>query len=377
MTECLSRLLAPLTAEAFLQHYQARAHFHVGRSSPGYYADLLSVADLDSILQSRRLPVGFVNVVKDGVRCPIEEWSRFVDTARGMHQIAIPESLLRLYADGSTLILNHADALVPSLTGTCRKLTREFGFPTQTNIYITPRNSAGFSKHSDDHDVLILQIAGGKVWRVYAPDALEIELHAGDLLYIPRGMFHDARSCEEDSIHITLGLKPVYAFELIRDLATLAAKQENFQKPMPPRFAGMDVVRSYETEFLSGLRALAVGADFATLTDLRNRDYAAREAEAWSGRFEDLRLLTLMTPDTVVGRRAEVRAEITDDGKLMHVSFGDRKVIIPFFMRDQLQRILGDQEFAVGEIEGMITSADKVTLVREFVKSGFLRIISI
>lgn len=377
MTECLSHLLAPLTAEAFLRHYQAREHFHVGRSSPGYYADLLSVADLDSILQSRRLPVGFVNVAKDGVRCPIEEWSRFVDSARGMHQIAVPESLLRLYADGATMILNHADALMPSLNETCRKLTRELGFPTQTNIYITPRNAAGFSKHSDDHDVLILQIAGGKSWRVYAPDALEIELRSGDLLYIPRGMFHDARACGEDSIHITLGLKPVYAFELIQDLATLAAEQEDFQKPMPPRFAGVDAVRSFETEFLSGLRALAAETDFTTLADLRKRDYAAREAEAWSGRFEDLRLLTGMTPDTVVCRRAEVPGEVTDDGKFLHVSFGDRKVTIPFFMREQLPLILGDQKFAVGEIEGMITSTGKVTLVREFVKAGFLRIVSI
>src|SRR3569833_3143837 len=351
MTECLSRLLAPLTAESFLDHYQARKHFYVGRSSPGYYAELLSVADLDSILQSRQLPAGFVNVVKDGVRCPIEEWSRFVDSPRGMHQIALSESLLRFYGDGATLILNQADALVPSLTEACRKLTRELGFPTQTNIYITPRGSAGFSRHSDDHDVLILQIAGSKSWRVYVPDAEEFELRSGDLLYIPRGMFHDARSCEEDSIHVTLGLKPVYAFELIRDLATLAAERGNFQKPMPPRFAGPEAVRSFESEFLSGLRALAAEADFTAIAGLRNRDHAAREAEAWSGRFEDLRILPLMTADTVVCRRVEVPAEVANDGKFLYVTFGDRRVTIPVFMQAQLPRILGDQKFAVGEIE--------------------------
>jgi hypothetical protein len=46
-------------------------------------------------------------------------------------------------------------------------------------------------------------------------------------------------------------------------------------------------------------------------------------------------------------------------------------------MREQLPRILGDTNFAVGAIEGMITSAGKVTLVTELVKAGFLRIVSI
>lgn len=377
MTECLSRLLAPVTAESFLRHYQAREYFHVSRSSPGHYADLLDVGELDTILQSRQLPVGFINIVKNGVRHPIEEWSRFAPSARGMHQIAIADRFLSLYADGATLIVNQADALLPILGETCRKLARELGFPTQTNIYITPCNSAGFSKHSDEHDVLILQIAGGKSWRVYTPATAEIELRSGDLLYIPRGMFHDARSCNEDSIHITLGLRPAYAFDLIRDLAAAATEREEFQNPMPPRFAGADALRSFQADFLSQLQALAAEADFATLTDRRSWDHARREADAWSGRFADLRLLGRMTPATVVCRRAEVPAEIADDGKFLHVSFGDRKVAIPAFMRDHLPGILRGENFAIGEIEGMITDPLKVTLVTELVKAGFLRIVSI
>src|SRR5581483_5999389 len=171
MTECLSRLLAPLSADSFLKHYQAREHFYVGRSCSGYYADLLTVTEIDRVLQSGQLPAAVLNVVKDGVRCPLEEWSCFVSSSRGPLQIAIPEKLLSLYADGATLILNQAHGVLPALTDTCRMLTQELGFPTQTNIYITPHNSIGFSKHSDEHDVLILQVAGSKSWRVYPHDA--------------------------------------------------------------------------------------------------------------------------------------------------------------------------------------------------------------
>src|SRR4051794_9360963 len=129
MPEYLARLLAPLSTDSFLMHYHARQHFHVARSSPRYYADLPGVTEIDTILQSQQLSAALLNIVKDGVPCPIEEWSRFVSSARGTHQIAMPEKLLSLYADGATLILNHADAVLPALTVACRKLTQELGFP--------------------------------------------------------------------------------------------------------------------------------------------------------------------------------------------------------------------------------------------------------
>jgi len=214
--EYLSHLLFPLDTDAFLKHYRAREYFHVRRTSPGYYADLLTVAELDAVLQSRQLPAASVNVVNNGVRCPIEEWSGVETSARGIHRVAIPEKLLGLYASGATLILNHAHGALPALSNACRILTEELGFPAQTNIYITPRGSVGFSKHADEHDVLILQIAGCKEWLVYPPDAppAEIQLQSGDLLYVPRGIFHAAKSRDEDSIHITLGLLPVIAVQI-------------------------------------------------------------------------------------------------------------------------------------------------------------------
>ena len=210
--------------------------------------------------------------MRDGVQCPLEAWSEVETSARGSQRVANPEMLLGLYSSGATLILNQAHRAMPKLIDACRSLTQELGFPTNANIYITPRNSSGFVKHADDHEVLVLQIAGNKSWVAYAGDGqpLELNLQSGDLLYLPRGMFHSARAGEEDSIHITLGLNPAYGFELIQNLATLAAEMTSFQSPEPPLFAGAGAMASFESEFLANLRSLLTELKPSALTSLRH-----------------------------------------------------------------------------------------------------------
>jgi hypothetical protein len=379
VTERLSRLLFPLSPDGFLKHYQAREHIHIARASPGYYADLLSVAEIDVILQSGHLPAGSINVVREGTRLLIEEWSRVETGTGGAQRVAIPEKLFSLYAGGATLILNQAHRALPVLNETCRILTQELGFPTQTNIYITPRNSAGFNKHADRHEVLVLQIAGSKSWILYPPDAppVEIDLQSGDLLYVPRGMFHAARSREEDSIHITLGLHPAYGFELIRALADLASEMDGFQTPQPPLFAGATASQDFESDFRARLQTLLAEMKPSELTDLRRDDLLLNQMQGWPGRFSDLRLFHLMTPNTVVCRRPGILTAVKADGKFLNVEIADRQVAIPVFMRDELQRVLADSSFTIDEIGGMITSSGKVRFIAEFVKAGLLRIVSI
>jgi hypothetical protein len=379
VTECLSHLLFPLDPDSFLQHYQARRHFHIARASPGYYADLVSISELDAVLQSRQLPAASLNVVSNGVPCPIEEWSRLEKGARDTQRVAIPEKLLSLYTSGATLILNHAHGALQALNDACRILTEELGFPTQTNIYITPRGSAGFSKHSDEHDVLILQVAGTKCWHVYPSDgpAVEIDLQSGDLLYVPRGMFHAAECREEDSIHITLGLLPVYAFQLFRDLEAVASGLKNFQRPMPPRFAGAGAMQEFETDFLADSQTLLAGMKPCLLTDRRHDDLVTTQPQGWTGRFSDLRILHLITVDTVVCKRTGILTAVNEDGKYLNIEFAGNRIAIPVFMRHELPRILGDRKFAVDEIGGMITRSGKVKFITEFVKGGLLRIVDI
>ena len=98
-----------------------------------------------------------------------------------------------------------------------------------TNIYLTPPNSQGFAPHYDDIEAFVLQIEGKKHWKLYAPlsnedtlprnsstnfnqneigdPILDVVLEAGDILYFPRGMIHQAFTVKDHhSLHLTLSV---------------------------------------------------------------------------------------------------------------------------------------------------------------------------
>ena len=379
MTECLARVLSPREPASFLKHYLAREHFHVARTSPGHYADFFGVGDIETILQSEHLPAAFVNVVKDGTKYPLEEWSKLATSARGEHRVAIPERLFELYADGATLILNQAERTVPSLNAACRNLTLEMGFRTWANVYITPRSAVGFSRHSDDHEVLILQIAGSKQWLLYPPDApaVETDLRAGHLLYVPRGLSHSAKAQEDDSIHVTVGMRPPYTFELIEELAALAGEDNEFQRPMPPRFADEGTKQAFEEAFQCQLQSLISRTAPSQLLERRFRSLVDNQGRGWPGRFSDIRLLRDISPETVVCMRTGILAHVRREGKSLIVAFARKKLEVPAFLEGGLDKVISGNAFAVDEIEGCIGSSGKVKFVAAFVRAGLLQIVSI
>ena len=79
--------------------------------------------------------------------------------------------------------------------------------------------------HNDDHDVLVVQIDGRKKWRFFKSEINsekatvnelrhpsnsdsgdELIVTAGDILFIPKGTWHDVVAVNERSLHLTISL---------------------------------------------------------------------------------------------------------------------------------------------------------------------------
>jgi len=141
-----------------------------------------------------------------------------------------PQALAQHYHQGATLIISEAHKHFPALASLCRQFSKTMQMRCQTNVYLSPPKNQGFRSHYDTHDVFILQVNGSKTFRFYRSDVAlpfpddqydpeqnphtevehEVTLNAGDTLYIPRGLVHDALAQnDEPSLHITLGVFPV------------------------------------------------------------------------------------------------------------------------------------------------------------------------
>ncbi|XP_062077473.1 uncharacterized protein LOC133782249 [Humulus lupulus] len=148
------------------------------------------------------------------------------------------------FKDGYTIALRGMEFRFKTIAAIADGLASMFGQPSVgANMYLTPPNSQGLACHYDDHCVFVCQLYGTKQWKVFSQsnkqlprlyDPLEnlkfseadspaagcelFSLREGDVLYIPRGFFHEAYTETGSgsagySLHLTLGIEVEPPFE--------------------------------------------------------------------------------------------------------------------------------------------------------------------
>ncbi len=136
-----------------------------------------------------------------------------------------------------TIVLNEAEhRLGPVAVDLCDDIAVALRSHIQLNCYVSMGEAPGFGVHWDDHDVLILQIAGRKYWEVEAPSELAPVKHVtpkggsgdvvwsgvlgpGHVLAIPRGWPHSVQGLEREvSVHLTISIGRPSALGLLGQL---------------------------------------------------------------------------------------------------------------------------------------------------------------
>lgn len=167
------------------------------------------------------------------------------------------QQIRRLLEDGCTVVVDEVNTYDPTIEVACRALQWWTHEIVQANTYLTTGRAAGFNMHWDDHDVIILQLAGEKSWQVRglsrpAPmfrDAVpnpepskEIvwsgTMRAGDLMHIPRGYWHKATREAAGpgySLHVTFGLTKRTGVDWLTWLADQGRLDELFRHDLDRR----------------------------------------------------------------------------------------------------------------------------------------------
>jgi mannose-6-phosphate isomerase-like protein (cupin superfamily) len=75
--------------------------------------------------------------------------------------------------------------------------------PVSCHLFLSPKDSLSFPFHQDMEDVVIYMVSGGKSFEGVSG---EVEMTAGDSIYIPRGVLHRAVNTNS-SVMLSFGLE--------------------------------------------------------------------------------------------------------------------------------------------------------------------------
>ena len=384
--------IAPVDRDEFFAHSFEKKHLVIRRGQADYYSDLLSTGDIDWALTTLGLSVPEVNITRADATITA------TDFAYGTGLVD-PVAATRLFADGATIILSNLQERLPKLADFCRALEKVFSARVQTNIYLTPAHSQGFKAHYDGHDVLVLQVEGTKEWRIYdTPVALPLAdqgfdphdvpigaetdrflLEPGDMVYVPRGLTHDAVSTDQTSLHITTGLMVRSWADLLTEAVRMMAHDNvEFREALPPGFTdeGYDVGPAIEK--FAALLAKVASADLEPVLQEFREDFIGSRLPRVHGQMAELaRMADLNAASRLIARpnliyRLMVVPGKGDEDDTVAVSCQGAVISLPAFAREPLAHALSGQAFSLTELPGDLDEAGRAVLVRRLLREGLV-----
>jgi ribosomal protein L16 Arg81 hydroxylase len=175
-----------------------------------------------------------IRVIANQRNQPFSKISKGILTKSGVVKQVCLDSLSKQLREGATFVLRGVRHFSESIAALAQRIETETGCRVGTNIYHTPPCFQGFLPHFDTHDIFVLQLEGIKEWklegftRMYPtkfdscndfplanPKSNSVTTKRGDILYIPRGLWHSAKACSEASLHLSIGIHCPTGVELV------------------------------------------------------------------------------------------------------------------------------------------------------------------
>jgi len=385
----IESLLAPLPIEQFLAESFTRKAVMIARDTAEFYAPLPGVADIDQFLAGaeHRFPDVYLVNAADPTLKP-------TDYCHAEQKI----DLRRLYdrfAQGASIVLFGVGNRFPALQLLCRAIEQRFSLTCDANIYLTPAGAHGLSPHYDNHDVFVLQVTGSKVWTLFdspiamplpgqgfatwqpqpGPVSERFTLQAGDLLYCPRGLMHDAEAQGEVSMHITLGLKGRSWTEvMIEAVAEMGLNDVAFRHHLPVGYANGDWDRSaLHAQFADLVARLG---ESNVLTGVINRmadQFIASRPTPVEHRLSRMLAPAEIDEQSVLGAWPDLifRLETTQDR--VRVIWQGPDLELPAFTESTLRVALTQDRYTALELPGEIDPAGRLVLLRRLLREGLIQ----
>jgi hypothetical protein len=393
-TNAFEFLLDSISITEFMESHWEKDFLHLQRANADYYSSLFQLEDMDSILSSRDIRLDQCRIVKSGKILAPSDFAKNIGGIKAIFrdQIADTNKIFDLYAEGSTIIFESIDTQVSQLSLFCRNLEKLISHKVQINAYLTPKESQGFPIHHDTHDVFILQIFGSKKWKLYdSPIPLpmphqghandipkthlreELTLNQGDLLYIPRGVQHEAMAAHESSLHLTVGVNITTWSDIVIEAIKLASKRDiSLRKSLPIGFGSFSDETFYYERIAWAVDCLreSLLSSNGDICDWLRSQYLKTTRAAFDGRLRNFeRANAILNIDSKLKIDSNLMTSMRKEADEVLVSIQNSYLNFPARAEKALDFILNTSSFRVREIPDL-NDADRLIVSQKFVQEG-------
>ena len=386
-------LIHPISFEDFKEKYWDNQVMLVRREDANYFQSLINISKVDEVLDFHRPKGGGLRVVKNQQPLNPKKYENH-DGSLNLNQ------LYAAYGDGYTIVVNEIDWFWKPIKALCHNIRHLLNHQTKGNLYLTPKNQTALSPHYDTHDVFVIQVEGEKHWRIYdepyksplvnsyqpifqrehLANMREVTMRAGDMMYIPRGVPHDAYTTDSSSLHLTIGVYPTQWLDLMTGiLKNVAQKDVSLRKALPagyfssPKTMSLlvdklnEITKKMESEWTSDINV--IGGLQGLTEEFRNDEQPMAD-----GHFKSLDQMDKIDLNTRLMKRENLICAVQKAGPHVRIIFPGNVVKGPVGITPSLQFIATNRGgFQVNEIPG-ISDANKLKLCKRLIRGGLLQI---
>ena len=214
-------------------------HIERGAFDP---AKLPTEQELDRMFDVSLLAWPYISVLREGSVPDVKAYTRTRNVIGHPREGFVDGTAVRkLMAQGGTVKLNRMSDWCRPVRALKDVVEAKLPVAVSTYGFLTPAGNQGMLPHRDASHVLVLQLSHRKNWELFAHPGevrgtagLDVDPHdgpthrftldAGDLLYLPHGWPHLARTPDESSLHLTLTLTEPTAEDLLQGVLDLTAR---------------------------------------------------------------------------------------------------------------------------------------------------------
>ncbi len=390
-----SDLIQPINIEDFAANYWEKQVLHIQRNNPDFFFSLFSIEDLDKVLEYNRPHGSSLKVVKSNQPMNSTVYEN-QDGSLNLNQ------LYTAYADGYSILINGIQRFWEPIKMLMESLRNDISHNASANLYLTPENEKAFSPHYDSHDVFALQISGEKHWILYdethlktpllnsyqptfqreqLTGAREITMRAGDILYMPRGVPHEAYTTDKSSMHITVGIQSVQWIDFItKSLLNLSQKHIELRKALPIGFLNSDnenlLSTDEELDFINILQQVFQKENIAGSLNILGEEFRTKEQPKPDGHFSSLDRLNHIHLESQLSKREGLTSKVTNSASGARISFQGNTIKGPSQIVNTLV-FISEQKgiFSVKDIP-FLNNENKLKLAKRLVRGGLLKVLN-